>query len=121
MKQIITKIGNYLVWLLILLLALSVIRNIGRVALVRSEVQKAREKVAKIEAENAVLEKEVEKAQSEVFIEKQIRDKLGLAKEGEAIVILPDEEVLRKLAPNPYQDENSLPDPNWKRWLKLFL
>jgi cell division protein FtsB len=121
LKEVTTKVGGYVGWLLVLLLAFSVVRNAGRVAMVRSEVRKAGERVEKIKAENATLLKDVEKAESEVFIEKQIRDKLGLAKEGEAIVILPDEETLRKLAPGLNREEETLPDPVWKRWIKLFL
>ena len=39
---------------------------------------------------------EFESELSDEFIEKQLRDKLGLAKKGEIILILPDEETLKK-------------------------
>jgi hypothetical protein len=41
-------------------------------------------------------------------------------KEGEVIVVLPDEDILRKLAPLLPTEENTLPEPNWKKWEKLF-
>ena len=44
-----------------------------------------------------------------------------MAKEGEIVVILPDEHILRKLAPDREIEEEVLPDPNWKKWMKLFL
>ena len=44
-----------------------------------------------------------------------------MAKEGEIVVILPDPETVRKFAPSIYTEEEPLPDPNWKKWLKLFL
>ncbi len=43
-----------------------------------------------------------------------------MAKEGEIIIVLPDEEILGTLAPNLEEEEEALPDPNWKKWLKLF-
>lgn len=120
-NQIFSKLGGYLIWLVLILLVLSVIRNLSRVAMVSAEIRKQQAIIAKMRAENAELESEVNDAQSQVFIEKQIRDKLGLAREGEAIVILPDADTLRKLAPSQSQEADTLPDPTWKKWLKLFL
>jgi cell division protein FtsB len=114
------KIAGYLVWLLAALLLISTFRNISRVAAIRSDVEKERQKLEKIKAENASLEAQIAKAQSSGFIEQQLRDKLGLVKEGEVIVVLPDEDTLRKLAPPQLIEENTLPDPNWKKWEKLF-
>lgn len=120
-KELFSKVGGYLVWLVLILLVLSLIRNVGRVSLVDAEIKKQKDIIAKMQADNARLEAEVNNAQSQVFIEKQIRDKLGLALPGEAIVILPDEDTLRKLAPAQISESDTLPDPTWKKWLKLFL
>ncbi|KKS95820.1 MAG: coiled-coil [Microgenomates group bacterium GW2011_GWC1_43_13] len=108
-------------WVLALLLLVSTVRNIGRVRGINSAVQEEKQKVEKMKDENAALEAQIAQTQGSAFIEKQIRDKLGLAKEGEAIVVLPDVEILRKLAPQTTVEQNSLPDPNWRKWLKLFI
>lgn len=121
LNQVIAKLGGYLVWLVLILLVFSVIRNLGRVAMVNAEIKKQQAVIAKMQAENAALTSEVNDAQSQVFIEKQIRDKLGLAMPGEAIVILPDADTLRKLAPAQNTEQDTLPDPPWKKWIKLFL
>ena len=105
---------------LVLLLLISTIKNIGRVRSINNAVQKEKDKVEKMKEENARLEAQIAQTQGSAFIEKQIRDKLGLAKAGEAIVVLPDSEILRKLAPQMPVEENTLPDPNWRKWLKLF-
>lgn len=115
------RIWGYVAWFLIIILAFSVVRNIKRAASIRSAVDAEQAKVDKIKEENAKLEAEIAETQSQTFIEQQVRDKLGLVKEGEAIVVLPDEETLRKLAPRISEEADTLPDPNWKRWLKLFL
>ena len=107
-------------WILVVLLLVSTVRNIQRVKGIRSQVEKEREKVAKMQAENAQLEEQIAIAEGTNFIEKQIRNKLGLVKPGEAIVVLPDTEILKKMAPQIVTEEDILPDPNWKKWKKLF-
>jgi cell division protein FtsB len=115
------KALGYATWALIAFLLISTIRNINRVAGIRTQVEKERQRVEKMQADNAKLEEQIAETQGSDFIEKQIRNKLGLAKVGEAIVVLPDEEILRKLAPQITSEEDVLPDPNWKKWLKLFI
>jgi len=114
------KILGLVVWFLTILLLLSTVKNLGKVANMRVTVQKEKDKVEKMKEENSKLEEQIAQTQGEAYIEKQIRDKLGLARQGEAIVVLPDAEILRKLAPQMPVEEDSLPDPNWKKWMKLF-
>jgi cell division protein FtsB len=115
------RVWGYAVWVLILVLAVSVVKNVKKAASIRGEVALEQAKVDKIKEENAKLEEEIAQTTSETFIEKQVRDKLGLVKEGEAIVVLPDEDTLRALAPQIPQDSDTLPDPNWKKWIQLFI
>lgn len=115
------KLLGVATWVLVIFLLFSTIKNIGRVGSINATVQKEKDKVEKMKEENTRLEAQIAQTQGSAFIEKQIRDKLGLAKAGEAIVVLPDAEILRKLAPQVPVEENSLPDPNWKKWLKLFI
>ena len=115
------KLIGMATWILVLFLLISTIKNIGRVGNINTAVQKEKEKIEKMKEENIRLEAEIAQTQGEAFIEKQIRDKLGLAKAGEAIVILPDSEILMKLAPQIPVEQNFLPDPNWKKWMKLFM
>lgn len=121
LKEKFNKLTGYVIWILILLLAFSVIRNVGRRARIESEIDAEKARVDKMQEDNKSLAEEILRAQSGDFVEKEIRNKLGLVKEGETIVVLPDEEVLRNLAPQAIFEENTLPDPNWKKWLKLFL
>ncbi|HJY98446.1 MAG TPA: septum formation initiator family protein [Patescibacteria group bacterium] len=119
-KKSISKVVGYAIWVLIVLLALSLIKNVGRRARIEAEIDDERAKIAKIQEDNRRLEEEILQAESGDFIESQIRNKLGLVKEGETIVVLPDEEILKSLAPQSMFEENALPDPNWRKWLKLF-
>ena len=115
------KVGAWILWILIVVLTLSLVRNITNSRNIKLQVQKEQAKVDKIKNDNATLEAQIAETQSQAFVEKEVRDKLGLAKDGEAIVVLPDEDTLRKLAPIIPTEQDFLPDPNWKRWLKLFL
>lgn len=117
------KIKSYLGYLIIflfLLMAISLIRNIVRISQAKKRVETAEGRVENLRKENEKLKGELENIESEAYVEFQARDKLGLAGEGEIIVVLPDEEVLRKIAPKIYEEEETLPDPTWKKWLHLF-
>jgi cell division protein FtsB len=120
MKKIFGKIGIYAIWGLILILALSVFKNIGRTAQISNQIRTEKAKLSKIQADNNKLVEELAQTQNPNFIEKEIRNKLGLGKAGEAIVVLPDAEILRKLAPQTPSEVDTLPDPNWLKWKKLF-
>lgn len=121
LKEKLGKLIGYAVLILVFLMSLSVVRNVSRVYAIKREVEAEKTRLAKIEKENKELQEQIAKTQSPDFVEKQVRDKLGLVKEGETEVVLPDADTLRKLAPRISQEEDLLPDPIWKRWLKLFI
>lgn len=120
-KKKLNKLTGYAIWLLILILAVSVVRGIGNAGRIKAEIDAEEARVAKMREDNRRLEAQILQTQGEVFIEKEIRDKLGLVKGGEAVVVLPDEDTLRKLAPVVLSESVALPDPNWRKWLKLFI
>ena len=120
-KSILSKLNTYLGLFLVVILGISVIRNVGKVFAIRRAVDKERVAITKLKRENDELARKVEGVQGVEFVESQVRNKLGLVRPGETVVILPDDEVLAKLAPKVVVEEQSLPDPNWKRWLKLFI
>ena len=120
-KTKIPKVSKYLIYIMFLLLSLSVYRNISKIGSIYKKIEDKEADVRKLEEENQNLERKVEEVTSDDYIEKQIRDKLGLAKEGEIVLVLPEPEVLKKFAPKIEEEEEILPDPNWKKWIKLFL
>ena len=121
LKEKIGKLGGWLALILSALLLLSVVGNIRKVISIQSQVQEGKQKIEKLKKENEELIGKIKQNQGPEFVEKQVRDKLGLIKEGERVVVLPDEDILRKLAPRVPQEEDTLPDPNWEKWLKLFI
>ena len=122
-QQIKSKLGKYsnlIILVLTILMAISLIRNIIRIRKVDDKIDMAREKVVKLKKKNIDLQAQLEIAQSDEYIERQIRNELGLVKEGERIVVLPEDAVLEKLVVDRPQKEESLPDPIWKKWAKMF-
>ncbi|OGM25698.1 hypothetical protein A2962_03970 [Candidatus Woesebacteria bacterium RIFCSPLOWO2_01_FULL_39_61] len=103
-----------------ILLMISLTKSIEKVRQANLQVKEKEEMLNKVVDENKVLEARLREARDDIYIEKQLRDKLGYAKEGEIVVILPEDDVLRKLAPEEKKEEETLPDPNWKKWMKVF-
>lgn len=110
----------YLVVLVLVLLTMSLVRNILRISQAENRVDDVRERVESLRQENEKLKDELEKVEGEAYVEFQAREKLSLTKEGEIVVVLPDKEVLRKIAPKIEEEEEVLPESTWQRWLKLF-
>lgn len=119
-KNKLRAFSNYIFILFSILFILSLVRNILRIKNVGTKVDEEKEKLSLLREQNEELKKEVEYLRSESYVEGQLRDKLGLAKEGETIVVLPEEEVVKKLISEKGEEVVSLPDPNWKKWYKLF-
>lgn len=63
---------------------------------------------------------QINETRTEEYIETELRQKLGLTRENEIVIILPEDEVVRRFAPNQELYTEELPDPNWKKWVKLF-
>lgn len=81
----------------------------------RDVVRDRQEALSRVEAENAKLKQQLSEVQSPQFVEKQAREKLGLVKEGESVVLMPQSSESSQIeAPN----EQNL--PNWQKWWKLF-
>ena len=107
--------------ILLIILSSSLFRSIKTIKEGDLVIEKTRIKVQKAEEENKKLATQLETIKSDEYIEKQFRDKLGLAKEGEILLVLPDNETLAKLAPTlPNEEEISL-KPIWKKWMDLFI
>jgi cell division protein FtsB len=88
----------------------SIISNVQRIDFVarRSVVLK------KEQQRNEVLQEQLRVATSASFLEKQAREKLGLVKEGETVVLM------GKPNQSEGQQPSQAPQDRWERWWKLF-
>ncbi len=72
----------------------------------------------KMEIQNQELKKRLGQIELPEFIEKEARNKLGLVKEGETLVIIPEEKLKQIL--NQDQKSTVIKFPNPLGWLKVF-
>ena len=114
------KYLNLLLIALMLVFILSLLRSFRKVKKANQRILQEAEKVENLKIENQKLQEKIKEVQSDEYIEREIRDKLGLAKEGEIVVVMPEDDIVRQFAPKIEFEEDSLPDPNWKAWGKLF-
>lgn len=80
----------------ILIVAYGIFGDIGFIALIRVEKEKEflKKEIDKIEQENQILRNKINNLQNDKFaIEKEVREKLVYSKEGEVIILLPDENI----------------------------
>ncbi len=121
LKNKFTKIANWIFLIAAVILSISLIQNINHVAHSGDKITEAQNRIKELEKEQKELQINLQIVKSDDFIEKQLRDKLGLAKKGELVVVLPDPQIVKKFAPHEEEEEITLPDPNWRKWLKLFI
>lgn len=100
-----------------LLVVVSLSRSVYSLWRKRDYVQQRAAALAREQVENDRLKKQIEESQKPEFVEKEAREKLGMTREGEAIVIMPKPQI-----PNPndqtMQKEENI--SNWKKWWRLF-
>lgn len=115
-----SRLVNYGLLILLAVLILSLTRNIYRMKETSSHIIEANDKLAELKLANEELNNKLDYVTSDIYLEKEARNKLGLAKEGEIVLVLPEDEILRRLAPNYEEFSEKLPDPNWKKWWEMF-
>lgn len=105
----------------IAILGICIIMGIGIVKTVYTISQKKgiiaeRQKIlSELTDKNKKLQEELREATSPAFIEQAARDKLGLVREGETVVIMDKSQIL-----NPDNQKNPQELPSWKQWWRLF-
>ena len=118
------KLRDYFNYALIVLLSafiFSLANNILSINRANLKIAEAEERVSTLKEENEELEGKLGGVENDLYVEAQLRDSLGLAKDGEIVLILPEDETLKRLAPKLPVEEQVLPDPNWRKWLNLFI
>lgn len=81
------------------------------------KVVQAEARLEELKKENEELKRELEHKKGQEFAEAEIRNKLGLAREGEAVVVVPKENSDQQ----PSFAKASEGKPNWQKWRDLIL
>jgi cell division protein FtsB len=120
-KEKVGRYSNLLVILFALFLVLSLFRNVNRINKARERIEEKNVDVQELAEDNEELRRRIEEIESTEYIERQIRDNLGMVKEGEVVIILPEDDVLKALAPEMFVEIEDTPQANWEKWKDLFL
>ncbi len=109
------KVG-LIVWILGIIVVISLVGSIIN-SWKKKDIVKEREDILRhVEDQNQQLKKQLEEAQTPVFIEKAARDKLGLVKPGEIVVLLGKPVATGSVSLRGEREESV----NWKQWWRLF-
>jgi cell division protein FtsB len=106
-----------MVTMICLVTVVSLLRSIYGLWRRRDIVKERALVLAQTEAENKRLKEDLVQVESPGFVEQEARNKLGLVKEGEKVVLLPQQSSVNGSQLTEKKDENL---PNWKQWWKLF-
>ncbi len=119
-SKIVNILGLVASIVVFMILISSLFKSVARIKVGNDVIEKTKAKIEKSEAENQKLADQLKITESEEFMEKQLRDKMGLAKEGEIILVLPEPEIVKKLSPQIPEEEEIKPKSNLQKWMELF-
>ncbi len=113
----IRKIALGVIILVVLSLAYNLLVQITDALRSGDRLSAAAEAVYNLEAKNRQLKNKLSEVQSPEFIEEQARNKLGLGKSGETMVIIPDDKLKLVMGAS---SSAGVRLPNWLGWFKVF-
>lgn len=105
-------------WVVIgLVLVVRTGQNVWRLFRAGDRVNEASRELAQVQAEHDRLEARLNEVRSPEFVEREAREKLGLGREGEVMLILPDQNAGASGQMAGVRGE----EPNWKKWWDLYV
>lgn len=111
------KFGTLVIILILIIATLSLGRQIYSSLRSSSRLDTAADSLSKLQAENRRLKRKLEEVSQYDSLEEIARDKLGLARSGETVVIISPKDIDQVLGAQKKVEEVKL--PNWQGWLKL--
>lgn len=113
----IKKISLVVIILVSLIVAYNLITQTLEATKSGERLSQAAEVVYKLQVKNENLKKKISQIKSPEFIEKEVRNKLGFAKKGETVVVIPEEKLKMVLGTSA---SAQIRLPNWLGWMRLF-
>lgn len=103
--------------LIIVFVAYNLINQIISATKSGERLSQAADAVYQLENTNKALRNKLSQVQSPEFMESEIRNKLGLAKKGETLVVITEDKLKSVLGVSQIAQIRL---PNWQGWLKVF-
>jgi cell division protein DivIC len=97
-----------------IVVGVGIVRSVYTLSQKKGIITERQQVLTELTAKNRQLQEDLREATSPAFIEQAARDKLGLVREGETIVIMD------KVPGGPDNQKNSQELPSWKQWWQLF-
>ena len=115
------KRGGFLGLIVVLLIVIfSLVRSLLGYLKVDDRFLVAENEVEKLSEENTNLGVTLYEEDKEFVMEKELRDSLGFSRQGEVVVVLPDDLVNKTIEDRKQEEINEEQLPNWKKWWSLF-
>jgi len=122
-KKGVSKAQNRIVTLLLIIFFMLFISSLSqtskKIQKVNLEVTLREEELKKLKEEQSELKIQLEEITSQEYIERQLRNELGLTKENEIVLVLPPDDILIKLLPVVEEEVVEI-KPNWRKWAEVF-
>lgn len=112
------RMVRFIVIVVSIVIVINLSRSIWDLWRRRDVLGERQEVLRRVEEENRRLQSELEYTQSPEFIEQEARNRLGLGREGETVVLLPKQQETRDMRQETGEMQKNV--PNWKRWWRLF-
>jgi cell division protein DivIC len=97
-----------------IVVGVGIVRSVYTLSQKKGIITERQQVLSELTAKNMQLQEDLREATSPAFIEQAARDKLGLVREGETIVIMD------KASGGPKTPKNPQELPSWKQWWSLF-
>ena len=117
-KFMLKKLIYGIIIIVVLVIAYSLVVQITQAIKSGERLSQATDAVYQLQGKNKELKKKLSEIQSPQFIEQQARDKLGLSKKGETVVIIPDQTIKMLLGASSSAQIIRFPNP--LGWWKVF-
>lgn len=111
------KITLGLIILVILFVVYNLINQITEAIRSEGRLSEAADVVYQLGMKNKQLKQKLSQVQSPEFIEAEIRNKLGMSKKGETVVVIPEAKLGSVMGASQAAE---LRLPNWLGWIKVF-
>lgn len=99
----------------LILFLINTTKNLLQIQQSGSLVEELEDELSRKQNHNKFLQEQLKYVQTNDFIERESREKLGLVKKGEVVVQEKFESGIK------IEIEENLSKPNWKQWLELFM
>lgn len=109
------KMVRLAVLIVCLVIGVGIIRSASALSQKKGIVKERQQVLDQLVKKNKQLQEDLKEATSPAFIEQAARDKLGLVREGETIIIMDKTQI------SGFDDQKNLQElPSWKQWWRLF-